>query len=149
MSLKERLMADLKDAMRDKDNVKKDAVQMVRAGILQVEKDTKVTLDDAGVLDVVAREVKKRRDVLPDYEKSGRDDALENLKREIEVLLAYLPEQLSESEIEKIVADAVAETGATSVKDMGKVMAVIMPKTKGKADGKIVNIIVRKHLGGE
>ena len=148
MSLKDRLMDDLKSAMRDKDAVKKDAVQMVRAGILQVEKDNKVTLDDDGVLEVVAREVKRRRDVLPDYEKSGRADLIDNLKREIDVLMAYLPEQLSEAEIEKIVADAVAETGAASVKDMGRVMAVIMPKTKGKADGKVVNVIVRKHLGG-
>ncbi len=146
MSLKDKLMDDLKAAMKDKDTVRKNAVQMVRASVLQVEKDNKVTLDDEGVIEVVAKEVKKRKDVLPEYEKSGRQELIEELNKEIEVLMAYLPQQMSEEEIEALVVDAIAQTEAKSMKDIGKVMAVIMPKTKGRADGKIINQFVRKHL---
>ncbi len=146
MSLKDKLMDDLKSAMKDKDTVRKNAVQMVRASVLQVEKDNKVTLDDEGVIEVVAKEVKKRKDVLPEYEKSGRQDLVDELNREIEVLMAYLPQQMSEEEIEALVVDAIAQAEAKSMKDIGKVMAVIMPKTKGRADGKVINQFVRKHL---
>ena len=146
MSLKEQLMDDLKAAMKDKDTVRKNAVQMVRASVLQVEKDNKITLDDEGVIEVVAKEVKKRKDVLPEYEKSGRQDLIDELTREIEVLMVYLPQQMSEEEIEALVIDAIAQTEAKSMKDIGKVMAVIMPKTKGKADGKVINNFVKKHL---
>ena len=146
MSIKEQLMNDLKEAMKDKDVVRKNTVQMVRSGILQIEKDTKTVLDDEGVTDVIARELKKRRDVLPEYEKSGREDLIEDLNKEIKILMSYLPEQLSEEELEKIVSDVIAEVGATSMKDMGKIMANIMPKTKGRADGKLINKIVREKL---
>ena len=146
MSLKDKLMDDLKSAMKDKDTVRKNAVQMVRASVLQVEKDNKITLDDEGVIEVVAKEVKKRKDVLPEYEKSGRQDLIDELTREIEVLMVYLPQQMSEEEIETLVIDAIAQTEAKSMKDIGKVMAVIMPKTKGKADGKVINNLVKKHL---
>ena len=146
MSLKDKLMDDLKSAMKDKDTVRKNAVQMVRASVLQVEKDNKLTLDDEGVIEVVAKEVKKRKDVLPEYEKSGRQDLIDELTREIEVLMVYLPQQMSEEEIEVLVIDAIAQTEAKSMKDIGKVMAVIMPKTKGKADGKVINNFVKKHL---
>lgn len=146
MSLKNKLMDDLKAAMKDKDTVRKNAVQMVRASVLQVEKDNKITLDDEGVIEVIAKEVKKRKDVLPEYEKSGRQELIEELNKEIQVLMAYLPQQMSEEEIEALVIDAIAQTEAESMKDIGKVMAVIMPKTKGKADGKVINLFVRKHL---
>ena len=146
MSLKDKLMDDLKSAMKDKDTVRKNAVQTVRASVLQVEKDNKITLDDEGVVEVVAKEVKKRKDVLPEYEKSGRQDLIDELNREIQVLMAYLPQQMSEEEIEALVIDAIAQAEAKSMKDIGKVMAVIMPKTKGKADGKVINQFVRKHL---
>ena len=146
MSLKDKLMDDLKSAMKDKDTIRKNAVQMVRASVLQVEKDNKITLDDEGVIEVIAKEVKKRKDVLPEYEKSGRQDLIDELNREIEVLMVYLPQQMSEDEIEALVIDAIAQTEAKSMKDIGKVMAVIMPKTKGRADGKVINNFVRKHL---
>ena len=147
MSLKERLLEDMKSAMKDKDAIKKNTVQMARAAILQVEKDNKVTLDDDGILDIIGKEVKRRRDVLPDYEKSGRQDLIDDLKAEIEVLLQYLPEQLTEEELEVIVKQAVQDTGATSVKDMGKIMQEVMPKVKGRADGKMINGIVKKIIG--
>lgn len=146
MSLKEKLMDDLKIAMKEKDTVRKNAVQMARASILQFEKDNQKELDEQGIVEIIAKEVKKRRDVLPDYEKSGRQELIDDIKREIEVLTAYLPAQLTNDEIEAIVKDAIASTGASSMKDIGKVMAAVMPKTKGVADGKIVNEIVKKHL---
>ncbi|MBQ2932319.1 MAG: GatB/YqeY domain-containing protein [Clostridia bacterium] len=146
MALKEKLMDDLKMAMKDKDITRKNTVQMVRSAILQFEKDNLCELDDDGILDVIAKELKKRRDVLPEYEKSGRDDLIEVLNKEIETLLAYLPKQLTKEELEVIVKDAIAEVGATSMKDMGKIMAAVMPKTRGRADGKMINQIVKESL---
>jgi len=146
MSLKERLLEDLKNAMKDKNVIKKNTVQMARAAILQVEKDNKITLDDDGILDIIAKEVKKRRDVLPEYEKSGRQDLTDDLKAEIDVLLQYLPEQLTEEELEVIVRQAILDTGAASVKDMGKVMQAVLPQVKGRADGKMINGIVKRII---
>ena len=147
MSLKETLLNDLKEAMKEKDAVRKDTVQLIRSGVLQIEKDKQIVLDDDGVLDVVAKELKKRRDSLPDYEKSGRTDLIENLNREIEILLKYLPEQLTENEIQKIVDETISEVGATTMKDMGKVMAAITPKVKGRADNKVVSGLIKQRLG--
>ena len=146
MSLKERLAADLKTAMKEKNVVRKNVVQMVRAGVLQIEKDKLTTLDDDGVLDVIAKQLKQRRDSLPDYEKSGREDLIAELKAEMDVLMEYLPQQLTREELEVIVADAVKTTGASSMKDMGKVMAAVMPQTKGRADGKMINDIAKGML---
>ena len=146
MSLKETLMNDLKDAMKQKDTVRKDTIQLVRSGVLQIEKDKQVTLDDDGVLDVIAKELKSRRDSLPEYEKSGREDLIAQLNREIEILLGYLPTQLTESEIQEIVDSTVKELNATTMKDMGKVMAALTAKTKGRADNKIVSKYVKEKL---
>ena len=146
MSLKEKLMDDLKAAMKDKDIIRKNTVQMVRSSVLQYEKDNLCELDDEGVLDIIAKELKKRRDVLPEYEKSGREDLIADMNREIETLLGYLPKQLTTEELEVIVVDAIKEVGATSMKDMGKIMAAVMPKTKGRADGKMINAIVKEKL---
>ncbi len=147
MSLKDLLLQDLKEAMKDGDTVRKTAVQMARSAVLQVEKDSKVTLDDDGIVEIIAKEVKKRMDTLPDFEKSGRVDLIDNLKAEIEVLKKYLPQQLSEAEIENIVRNAISSTGAASAKDIGKVMQAVMPETRGKADGKLINRIVKDLLG--
>ncbi len=146
MSLKETLMDDLKSAMKEKNVPKKNAVQMARASILQFEKDNKTTLDDEGVVEIIAKEVKKRKDVLPDYIKSGREDLINEINIEIETLMKYLPEQLSDEEIEDIVKSTISEVSASSMKDMGKVMAALMPKVKGRADGKKVNEAVKKFL---
>lgn len=147
MSLKEQLLEDMKVAMRQKNAVSKNAIQMARAAILQNEKDNRITLDDDGIIDVIAKEVKKRRDVLPDYEKSGRQDLADELKAEINALMKYLPRQLTEEELEAIVRQTVDETGASSPRDMGKVMQAVMPKVKGRADGKVVSAIVKRILG--
>ena len=146
MSLKETLANDLKDAMRGRETIRKNTVQMVRAAILQVEKDQRVTLGDEEIIGVIAKELKKRKDVLPEYEKSGRDDLIDALKQEIAILTAYLPAQLSEEELLEIVRKAIAETGASSLKEMGKIMGIVLPQVKGKADGKAVNEAARKLL---
>ena len=146
MSLKEKLFADLKTAMKEKDAVKKDTVQLIRSGILQIEKDKKIELDDDAILDVIAKQLKQRRDSMPDYVKSGRTDLIEKLEQEIQILLSYLPEQLSETELEEIIRDTINELGASSIKDMGKVMGAVTPKVKGRADNKMVGAIVKKVL---
>ena len=146
MSLKEILLQDMKEAMKTKDTMRKNTIQLVRGGVLQIEKDQKVELDDEGVLDVIAKELKKRRDSLPDFEKSGRMDLIDSLNEEIQVLLGYLPAQLSESEIKTIVEETIGEVSAVTMKDMGKVMAAITSKIKGKADGKIVSSLVKELL---
>ena len=146
MDIKEKLMEDLKLSMKEKDTVRKNAVQSTRAAILQYEKDNKVTLSDDEVIVVIAKEVKKRKDALPDYEKSGREDLIADLKREIEVLTAYLPSQLSKEELEEIVISCIKNVGAQSMKDMGKIMAEVMPKVQGRADGRAVNEIVKSYF---
>ena len=144
MSLKDRLLEDMKVAMRDKDVISKNTIQLTRSAVLQVEKDNRVTLDDDGIIEILAKEVKKRRDSMPDYERAGRQDLVDNIKAEIDVLLKYLPQQLTEEELEIIVKKAVQETGANSVKDLGKVMQIVMPLVKGRADGKMINQIAKK-----
>lgn len=147
MSLKEKLLIDLKDAMKARDTVRKDTIQLIRSAILQIEKDKKITLGDDEITEVLARELKSRRDALSDIEKSGRADLKEKADREIEIILGYMPRQLSREELETIVREAIDETGALSLKDMGKVMKAVMPKVKGRADGNIVNDIVKGLLG--
>ena len=147
MSLKDKLALDLKQAMKDKDTIRKNVVQLIRSGVLQIEKDKQITLDDEGVLEVIAKQLKQRRDSMSDYEKSGREDLINQLKTEIELLMEYLPRQLTAEELEVIVNDAIKKTGASSIKDMGKIMAAVMPQTKGRADGKAINEIARRLLG--
>lgn len=147
MSLKERLFDDLKVAMKNKDSLKKEVIQIVRAGVLQIEKDQKIdNLDDDSVLTVISKEIKKINDVLPDFEKAQRQDLVDEAKQKIELLKAYLPEQLSEDEIQEIVAEAIKSVNVVSMKDMGKVMGVVSAKTKGKADNKLVSDVVKKML---
>ena len=143
MSLKEKLALDLKESMKNKDIVRKSTVQLVRTAILQVEKDKKVTLDDEDILEVIAKQLKQRKDSLPEYEKSGREDLISQLKQEMEVLMEYLPKQLTEDELRPIVEAAVKSVGATGMKDMGKVMEAVMPQVKGRADGKAISAIAK------
>jgi uncharacterized protein YqeY len=147
MSLKDKLLEDMKTAMKEKDTIRKNTVQLVRSAVLQVEKDNHVTLDDDGIIEVIAKEVKKRKDSLAVYEQSGSQDLIDDLNSEINVLLAYLPTQLTEAEVEQIVSKAITDTNATSARDMGKIMQVVMPQIKGRSDGKVVNQIVKKLLG--
>ena len=146
MTLKEQLLADLKSAMKSKDKVAKDTVTMIRAAVLQKEKDTKTELEDSDIQDIISKQYKQRKDALADFVKADRKDLIETTNQEIAIIKKYLPEQLSREEIEKIVSETIDEVGATSMKDMGKVMGKLMPKVKGVADGKVVNEIVREKL---
>ena len=144
--LKEKLLEDLKNSMQSKNVIRKNVVQMVRAAILQVEKDKHIVLDDNQIIDIIAKESKKRKDSLADYEKSGRDDLISQIKEEIEILAEYLPEQLSPEELEEKIKQIIEEENATSMKDMGKVMKVAKEKIGASSDGKNINEVVKKLL---
>jgi uncharacterized protein YqeY len=148
MSLKDKLTADMKLAMkaREAGKLSLSVIRMVRANIKYAEIELKQDLNDEQVLDVLSKEVKMRRDSMAEFAKGNRPDLVENLEREIEVLMHYLPEQLNEAEIRSLVKDAVIKSGASTAKEMGKVMGILMPSVKGKADGKLVNTIVREML---
>lgn len=144
--LKEKLLEDLKNCMKEKNVVRKNVIQMVRAAILQVEKDKHITLEDEQIIDIIAKESKKRKDSLADYEKSGREDLINEIKEEIAILAEYLPKQLSIEEVETIVKAVISEVGATSMKDMGKVMKSAKEKIGAASDGKTINEVVKKLL---
>ncbi len=146
MSLSERLNNDMKQAMKSQDKFKLSVIRMVRSAVKNVEIDQRKTLDDNEVLDILNREVKQRRDSLQEFEKAGRQDLADNLKAELDILADYLPQQLTEEEIQAIVKQTIQEVGASSKAEMGKVMGALMPKVKGIADGKLVNQIVQQLL---
>ncbi|MEF2964724.1 GatB/YqeY domain-containing protein [Paenibacillus sp. M1] len=146
MNLSERLNEDMKQAMKSQDKFKLSTIRMVRATIKNLEIDLKRPLNDNEVLDILSREIKQRKDALQEFEKAGRDDLAVQVKAEAEIIAEYLPEQLSEEEIKVIVQQTIQETGATSKADIGKVMSALMPKVKGRADGKLVNQAVQQLL---
>ena len=146
MNLSERLNEDMKQAMKSKDKHLLSTIRMVRSTIKNLEIDLKRTLDDNEVLDILSREIKQRKDALQEFEKAGRDDLVANANAEIEIIGKYLPEQLSEEEIKVIVQQTIQETGASSKAEMGKLMSALMPKVKGRADGKLVNQVVQQFL---
>ena len=145
--LKEKLLEDLKVSMRDKNVVRKNTVQMVRAAILQIEKDTGNEVDDAKIIDIIAKEMKKKKDAMPDFEKAGRQDLVDQTNEEMAVLAEYLPKQLSHDEIKEIVSKVIEEVGATSIKDMGNVMKEAKAKIGAGADGRAINEVVKELLG--
>ena len=144
--MKKKLLADLKEAMKEKNEIKKNAIQMVRAGILQIEKDKGIELTDEQIIELISKEVKKRKDSIADYEKGGREDLVNQIKEEISYLEKYLPKQLTEEEITVIVKEIIAELGATSMKDMGRVMKSAKEKMGVSADGKTINKVVKENL---
>lgn len=149
MSLKDRLVEDMKNAMKAKEEgkVRLSVIRMVRAAIKNTEIDKRVELDDAQVIEVLAREVKMRRDAILEFAKADRPDMVSGLENEIAVLMEYLPQQLSEGELRQLAQEVIDAVGAQGAKDLGKVMGALTPKTKGRADGKLVNQIVRELLG--
>ncbi len=149
MSLKDKLTEDMKTAMKAKDEgkLRLSVIRMVKAAIKNAEIDKKKEFSDAEVVEVLAREVKMRRDAIPEFEKANRPDSVEQLNQEIAILLEYLPQQLSADEIRKLAQEVMDQVRAQGPKDLGKVMGALTPKTKGRADGKIVNQIVRELLG--
>ena len=145
--LQEKLMEDLKMAMREKDTVKKNTVQMVRSEILKIKKDTGIEPDDNKIIEIIAKEVKTKKDALVDFEKGGRQDLVDQTNNEIGILQEYLPKQLSKEEIKEIVSKIVEELGATSIKDMGPVMKEAKAKIGAAADGRTINEVVKEILG--
>ena len=144
--LKEKLLEDMKISMRDKNVVRKNVIQMVRAAILQVEKDKQIELTDDQIIEVIAKESKKRKDSLADYEKSGREELISQINEEIEILAEYLPKPLSKEELEKIIDEVIKEVGATTIKEMGMVMKAVKEKVGASADGRTINEIVKQKL---
>lgn len=144
--LKEKLLEDLKNSMKEKNVNRKNVVQMVRAAILQKEKDNNIELTDDQILEIISKEHKKRADSLADYEKAGRADLISQIKEEMQVLEEYLPKKLEKEELKKVIKEIIAETGATSMKDMGKIMKLAKERCGLSADGKTINEIVKEML---
>ena len=148
MSIKDQLTEDMKQAMKDRENgkLRLSVIRMVRSNIKNVEINDKKELTDDEVLAVLMKEVKMRQDSLEEFQKAGRSELVAQAEEEIKILKKYLPEALSDEELKGIVAEVVAEVGATTMKDMGKVMPAVIAKTKGRADGKRINAMVRELL---
>lgn len=147
MSLKEQLQNDMKTAMREGETVKRDALRMLMAAIKQTEVDSGKPLDDAGVTDLLMKQVKLRRESIADYEKGGRNEQVEKEKADIAIIEQYLPQMMSREEVQAIVAAAIQHLHITSSKEMGRLMGHLMPQVKGKADGRMVNEVVKELLG--
>lgn len=146
MSLKNSLMEDLKTSMKNKDTLRKNTITMVRAGIKQKEVDERRELDDEDIMDIIAKQLKEKRNAIKEFDRGGRQDLVEQTEKEMEILLKYLPEQLTEEEVEEIVKAVIEEVDAKSMKDMGIIMKNVMPKIKGRADGSVVNKVAKKYL---
>ncbi|MBM7870225.1 uncharacterized protein YqeY [Clostridium pascui] len=146
MALKERLQQDWKEALKSGNKFKANTISTARSAILLGEKTDGRILEDDEIVDILAREVKQRREAMLEFEKGNRQDLVDSVKAEIEILLSYLPQQLTNEEVRGIILQVIEEVGANSIKDMGKVMAVVVPKTKGRADGKAVSEIVKELL---
>lgn len=146
MSLSDRLLADMKEAMKQKDKIRLSTIRMVRAAEQNAAIDKRRELTDEEILDVINHQEKIRKDALPDYEKANRLESVQQLQEEIRILQGYLPEQLNEGELRNIIRDTIQEIEAKGSQDMGKVMKNLMPRVKGRADGKHINQLVKEML---
>lgn len=144
--LKEKLLNDMKESMKNKNTIRKNVIQMIRASILQIEKDNQKEVNDEEIIQIIAKEAKKRKDSLADYEKSGREELINDIKEEIKIIEEYLPKQLSIEEVERIVSEIISSLGASSMKDMGPVMKEAKAKIGASSDGKTINEVVKKLL---
>ena len=145
--LKEKLMDDLKESMKNKDVIRKNTIQMVRAAILQIEKDKGIEVEDEKILEIISKEVKSKKDVLKDFERAERQDLIDQTNQEISVLQEYLPKQLSREEIKSELEKIIAKIGATSMKDMGAIMKEAKAKMGASAEGKIINEVAKEIMG--
>lgn len=145
--MKERLLDDLKEAMKNKDIITKNTIQSIRASILQEEKDKQIELDNAGIEAIIMKEKKKRVDALEQFKKANREDLINQTEHEIKVLEGYLPEQMSEEDIEFEVARIINEVDAQSIKDLGIVMRAAKQELGNSVDGKLLSEIVKRKLG--
>jgi uncharacterized protein YqeY len=148
MSLKERITEDMKAAMRAKDSERLGTIRMITAAIQQREVDERIQLDDAQVLAVLEKMIKMRKESVAQFSSGGREDLVAKENKEIELLQAYLPAQLSEAELDALIDDAIAKSGATSIKEMGKAMAILKQNAQGRADMGVVSAKLKAKLGG-
>lgn len=146
MSIKETLGTQLKDAMRNKDASKRTVIRTLMSAIKNAEIDSQSELDDDGIIIVFTKQAQQRKDSIEAYQKAERQDLVDNEKAELDFISQFLPAQMSEEEIQKLVDKVIKELNATNPSDMGKVMGKLMPQIKGKADGKLVNSIVSSKL---
>ncbi len=149
MALKETLDQDQKTAMREKAQLRLDTIRMLKSAIKYREIELMKPLDDAGILGVIAGEIKRRRDAIEQYRAGNRPELADKEQAEIDVLQGYLPQQLGEAEIGAKVDEAIAKVGAKGMKDMGAVMKALMPEVQGRADGKVVSELVKARLSGK
>ncbi len=146
-SLKERLQNDLKTAMKEKDKFKRDVVRFVMSAIKQIEVDERKELSDADIEAILVKQIKQRNDSIEQFREGGREDLVEKNERELEILRSYLPEPMSEDEVRGVLSDIIAETGAKSMKDMGRVMGEAKKRIGSRAEGKLINQIAKELLG--
>ena len=146
MTLKDKLMDDLKQSMKNKEQIRKSVVILIRSAIKQKEVDERVEVSEEDVLAIISKQMKQRKDALEEFKKAQREDLILQTEQEIEILTQYLPKQLTDDELESIIRDIINQIGATTMKDMGKIMGIATPKVQGKADGKRINEIAKKFL---
>ncbi|NLC03045.1 MAG: GatB/YqeY domain-containing protein [Tissierellia bacterium] len=146
MSLINKLMEDMKTSMRNKDTIRKNTITMVRAAVKQIEVDERRILSDEEILDIISKQLKEKRIVIEEFKKGAREDLVQLTNAEIDILLEYLPKQLSYEEVKAIVVETISEVKATSMKDIGLIMKTVMPKVKGRTDGNIVNKAIKEVL---
>lgn len=147
MSLKDRITEDMKNAMRAKDSERLGTIRMITSAIKQREVDERIALDDTQVLSVIEKMIKTRKESIAQFQSGGREDLVAKEQKEVDLLQAYMPEQLSEADLDKLIADSIAESGATSIKEMGKAMALIKQKAQGRADMGAVSAKLKAKLG--
>ena len=146
MSLINKLMEDMKTSMRNKDTIRKNTITMVRAAVKQIEVDERRILSDEEILEIISKQLKEKRIVIEEFKKGAREDLVQLTNAEIDILLEYLPKQLSYEEVKAIVIETISEVKATSMKDIGLIMKTVMPKVKGRTDGNIVNKAIKEVL---
>ncbi|HEX4300242.1 MAG TPA: GatB/YqeY domain-containing protein [Gammaproteobacteria bacterium] len=148
MSLKDKITQDMKDAMKAGEKDRLGVIRLILSALKQREVDERIVLDDSQILSVLDKMLKQRRESVAQFTQGNRKDLADKEEAEIKVIQGYMPAQLSDAELEKMVADAVAESGAASVKDMVKVMGILKPKVAGKADMSAVSAKIKSKLGG-
>ena len=146
MSIKDKLMADLKDAMKSHNKLRKDVITLIRSAIKQREVDERIELTDEDILTIISKQLKEKKSSIEDFKKGNREDLVKQTEDEMEILLEYLPKQLSQEDLKEIVKNAIDKENISSMKDIGKLMKAVMPQVKGKADGSAVNKIARELL---
>lgn len=146
MSIKDKLMADLKDAMKSHNKLRKDVITLIRSAIKQREVDERIELTDEDILAIISKQLKEKKSSIEDFKKGNREDLVKQTEDEMKILLEYLPKQLSQEDLKEIVKDAIDKENISSMKDIGKLMKAVMPQVKGKADGNAVNKIARELL---